>query len=556
MPIQNNKSSTQLNDAVQKISSVNINQDLSERFFFWAFLSILALAILVRVLILLNLEEFWQDEYATMWVVLSSSGILHTLAYSDTHPPLYYLLLKGWIHLFGIQEHAVRSLSMLFGISAVAVFPFWLRELGLSRRIAIWGMLLFALAGMQIQYSLEARDYILGCLLVVLCLYCFTTAVRRQSPLHWIAFGIFLLFALYTHYLLIPFTGAYLLAAWILGASRRSWIWLLTVLAVDALLYLPGFMLLITQIRVDSHDVDWIGTYWTQEQLIIYAIPDSLQHLGLMGNYASLIEHGSPRRGVMAGSAVGCLLAVIFALAPTRQMFCRFFRIPITDASRNAPVYISLLFCFYNLAFLYLYSLLHKPLYVVGRYDFFSQPGFLALLAVGIAQFQQALNYKNVWFGRLAPLGLTALICIPCLAHAPHLFDINDLYTKRGQVLAEHAQPGDMVLTPFYDVTRLRYEQYLHHIPVVIVSFPSATNQQTAWTDNQIFFSVNLNEEASSIINTFNHSGSGNHIWLTYDPTAPLNFPESLLAVKVFTQAADQSGLQRWQPGSEGNYVS
>src|SRR5580658_2045028 len=128
MPIQSNKSSSSgnispapLHDAVENSNPANIQQDISKRFFSRAFLGIMALAILVRVLVLLTHEEFWQDEYATMLVVLSPNGILHTLASSDNHPPFYYLLLKGWINFFGIQEQGVRSLSMLFGIAAVGV---------------------------------------------------------------------------------------------------------------------------------------------------------------------------------------------------------------------------------------------------------------------------------------------------------------------------------------------------------------------------------------------------------------------------------------------------
>jgi Dolichyl-phosphate-mannose-protein mannosyltransferase len=566
MPIQNNNSPSAgpnispalFHDAKENSNSANIQQDVTKRFFFRALLSILALAILVRVLVLLTQEEFWGDEYSTMLVVLSPKGILHTLASSVNHPAFYYLLLKGWINIFGIQEHAVRSLSMLFGIAAVGVFPFWLRELGFSRLVALWGMLLFALAGMQIQYSLEARDYMLGGLLVVLCLYCFTAALRRQSPPHWIAFGIFLLLSFYTHHLLVPFAGAYLPAAWILGASRRSWIWLLAILALDALLYLPGFELLRMQMHINTHSVSlvWVSTLWTQQHLIIYAIPDSLQHLGLTGNYSDLIKHGFIRRCVIVGSIVGCLLAVIFALVPTRRMICKFFQIEITNAAGNAQVGVLLLFCFYELIFLYLTSLWYMPLYAVGRYDFFSQPGFLALLAVGVAQFQQALSGKNAWFGWLAPLSLTALIAIPCVANASHQFDTNDLYTQRGQVLAQYAQPGDIVVSTWGELKGLEYEQYLHHIPVKIVNFPSVAGQEAQWNDNQAYSSVNLNEQAKSIINMFNHSESGNHIWLIYEPIPSHTLPVSLFAAKVFSSVTDQSGLQRWQPGPDGNSIT
>jgi Dolichyl-phosphate-mannose-protein mannosyltransferase len=573
MPIQNNKSpqtyggnsAAPFNDSGLKNGLVNNRPDISEKIFFWSVLGILVVAILVRILALLARNEFWTNEYFTMLVVLSPDGILHALFNIDTHPPLYYLLLKGWTNLFGIQEQAVRSLSILFGIAAVGVFPFWLRELGLERRAALWGMLLFALAGMQIQYSTEARSYMLGCLLVVLCLYCFTAAIRRQSPLLWIAFGIFLLLSFYTYPLLVPFTGAYLLAAWVLRVSLRGWVWFLAILVVDAVLYLPGFIMFLAQMRLSDNNLYLPPEIWNQDHLIINAIPESMLQLGLTGGYPDGLDNKYFSTVVFAASIGLLFLALIFVVEPTRLIINKLFKTPIDIATNRTAIRALWIFAFYNLVFLYLYSVLRRPMYLAGRYDIFAQPGYLALIGVGIAQFQQTLSAKSLLLARCVPISLVLLICIPCLrvAFTPLPFNAaNYCNTIRGDLLARYAQPGDMVIATWPEAWSLQYEKYLHHLPIMILDFPSENGRHPGWINLADFTPEHLNVESLSIINSFNQSELSHHLWLVYDPDAnqrnipaiqDVSLPATVYAEKLFTAAADHGGLQRWQPGTNKN---
>jgi hypothetical protein len=41
----------------------------------------------------------------------------------DAHPPLYYLLLKGWIALFGDSPFALRGLSVVFALASIVRAP-------------------------------------------------------------------------------------------------------------------------------------------------------------------------------------------------------------------------------------------------------------------------------------------------------------------------------------------------------------------------------------------------------------------------------------------------
>lgn len=102
-------------------------------------------------------KSLWIDEGASLeFAGRSIWGILGNV--KEPNPPLYYLLLHGWIRLFGISEVALRSLSVLFGVLGVACIGWVARRLG-GRRLAWVAMALMAIMPMPVQYSQMARAY-------------------------------------------------------------------------------------------------------------------------------------------------------------------------------------------------------------------------------------------------------------------------------------------------------------------------------------------------------------------------------------------------------------
>ena len=107
---------------------------------------------------LLHGDAFWYDEvwYAgllqlplarSLWVVLG-----------DVHPPLYLVLLKAWTQVFGSTDVALRSLSLLGALGALAVF--WWRGGGQASRAALaLASLWLATHWMWVLYAREARMY-------------------------------------------------------------------------------------------------------------------------------------------------------------------------------------------------------------------------------------------------------------------------------------------------------------------------------------------------------------------------------------------------------------
>jgi uncharacterized membrane protein len=110
--------------------------------------------------------DLWGDE---AFSVVTSRGPLSQLfgllARSEPHPPLYPLLLAGWLRIFGDSEFVARLPSTFAGIAGVAVAAGLARAFAPKRAsaqatiAAVVAGLLVALNPFQIWYSQEARMY-------------------------------------------------------------------------------------------------------------------------------------------------------------------------------------------------------------------------------------------------------------------------------------------------------------------------------------------------------------------------------------------------------------
>src|ERR1700754_2875549 len=80
---------------------------------------------LVLLSLLLRTRElgvgFWIDEGPSVGIADRPFGDIPDALRLDGSPPLYYLLLHGWMRLAGTSEEAVRALSLLCALLAVPV---------------------------------------------------------------------------------------------------------------------------------------------------------------------------------------------------------------------------------------------------------------------------------------------------------------------------------------------------------------------------------------------------------------------------------------------------
>src|SRR6476469_6206275 len=83
----------------------------------------LALAFLVGVSLALRSQaihaRYWIDEGLSAGIASHPIGDIPGLLKQDGSPPLYYVLLGVWVHLFGVGEAHTHMLSLIFALLAV-----------------------------------------------------------------------------------------------------------------------------------------------------------------------------------------------------------------------------------------------------------------------------------------------------------------------------------------------------------------------------------------------------------------------------------------------------
>lgn len=141
---------------------------------------IFLLAVFLRVYHLTE-QSFWFDE-AFAWNIVIQPDMFPRIA-ADTHPPLFYLLMRGWMSIMGDSELALRYLSACISTLTVAVmYPLGreiAKKLGFgSVFIPLTAMLFFALNDADIFHAQEARNYALYNLLGATSIWLYLRWVR------------------------------------------------------------------------------------------------------------------------------------------------------------------------------------------------------------------------------------------------------------------------------------------------------------------------------------------------------------------------------------------
>lgn len=172
---------------------------------------------------LLGAQSFWNDEGNSARLSERPIPAIIEGTASDVHPPLYYLLLRGWREPAGETEFGLRALSAFAGVLVVAgVMAVAARgsggagergsrragEWGSARRITGYFPLVTIIAGLLaavnpalVYYSQETRMYSLLALLAVGSTWALLNWLGAARSWGWAAAYTALLAAgLYTHY--------------------------------------------------------------------------------------------------------------------------------------------------------------------------------------------------------------------------------------------------------------------------------------------------------------------------------------------------------------------
>jgi len=214
-------------------------------------------------------QSLWYDEGFSVWLAGQSPQAIIEITAADIQPPLYYLLLNGWIRLTGQSEYTLRFLSALCAVLCVPLMWQVARRLTRQPIAGPFAALLLAVSPLWLWYGREVRNYALLLAILPACAYFILCLLNehpfgRRVPL---TIAALLTIGLYTHYFMLFVVGAWGLVVGIYALLRpKEWLRpVLIAFGLPALLYVPWLGIMLTRLGEDR-------SYWEGELNISVAL--------------------------------------------------------------------------------------------------------------------------------------------------------------------------------------------------------------------------------------------------------------------------------------------
>lgn len=367
--------------------------------FLWRFVALVALftvALATRVP-RLGLPGLSSDEAFSWRLTQYGWADVVRRAAADVHPPLYFLLLKAWLGVWGTSAASLRGLSIALGLAAMAIGYVLCRRVARAaqapsaseatetstcheagnggrgtwraEKAGLFALLFLAVHAEQVEASRNARMYTLGMACAGLSAYFLFRALESRGgrgARWWAAHGTATAAFFYAHYYaFFTYVAQALLALWECAARTRRTSWqkgapvlfgLLLSGAVTLLLFGPWIPALLAQVR------EVRGHYWIPE----VSVPS------LQGAVASWTTGLAP--GTAGGRHLSWLLlaGAVWVTWRVGKPAAFFF------VQAATPWFLSLGLSAFS----------GRPIFL-ERYLIFSQFFFLALWAVGLATLER-----------------------------------------------------------------------------------------------------------------------------------------------------------------------
>lgn len=195
-------------------------------------------------------QSVWFDEaYSVRVAQQSMSDLLHLTAV-DTHPPLYYMILKLWASIGGWGEVWLRLLSALFYGGSVAMGVMVIRRL-FGVKIAFNSLAFLLLAPLLIRYGFEIRGYAMASFIGITATYVMIRALASRGWQWWVLYAVLVATGMMTLYYMALLWMAHLI--WLVASQKHStkelvrapWLW---AYAGSVVLFLPWLSVFLSQV--------------------------------------------------------------------------------------------------------------------------------------------------------------------------------------------------------------------------------------------------------------------------------------------------------------------
>ncbi len=251
---------------------------------------------LIGILVLLFVSYFglthlntWHDEIFSMWISTLPFNQFWTAVIQDVHPPLYYLIYKFFINVFGLFNVTDLTFIGKF-VSLVPIYlliVFSLVKIRKNFDMLTAGLFIFSLATMPmfIQYSLEVRMYSWSIFFLTTSFIFIYEIIKGNSYKNWIILTLLTICSFYTQYFsALASVVLYLLFLVYILRDKKELLktWFASVIVV-ILAYVPWIPVAYSQFKTGE------GGFWippiTADTVIsyVYAVFSPLSGYDLIG---------------------------------------------------------------------------------------------------------------------------------------------------------------------------------------------------------------------------------------------------------------------------------
>lgn len=208
----------------------------------------------------IGFSDLWSDEVYTKVMLEDSLPDFYEKFRNDLHPPLYYLGLRLFTTLFGINPITLRLFSVL-GVLSTLLLGYFAGQRVFGKQGALYFCLMLISIPMLAVYSHQARMYTWAAFSVTgvfIYSYVFLTTGKNRDLALLLAFTVM---AMYIHYysMVAAFVANAFVFLYLLLTRNRNWLrhGISSLLAV--LLFLPWIFMFLVQFKKVQH------AFWAPE---------------------------------------------------------------------------------------------------------------------------------------------------------------------------------------------------------------------------------------------------------------------------------------------------
>ena len=222
----------------------------------------LLIFVIATILYLFNIgfSDLWSDEIYTKSMLDGSLSDFYAKFKNDLHPPLYYLGLRLFTGLFGLNAISLRLFSVL-GVLSTLLLGYFAGQRVFGKQGALYFCLMLISVPMLAAYSHQARMYTWAAFSVTGVFIYSYLFMRTGKNRDLVLLFIFTVLAIYIHYysLAAAFVANIFVFLYLFRTKNKKWLPHLYSVLIAILLFLPWLFMFIIQVKKVQH------AFWAPE---------------------------------------------------------------------------------------------------------------------------------------------------------------------------------------------------------------------------------------------------------------------------------------------------